>query len=340
LAGTKATTDVVLRVLAGEKPFDIKTPPLEYGPAKYDWRQLQRWRVSESRLPPGSEIYFREPTLWDKYRWYIALLVAVLLAQVGLIIVLVSERRRRLYFEVQASRRSAELAHSNRYSMAGELTASITHELNQPLGAILTNTETAELLLKSSSPNLDELREIVTDIRLDDQRANNVLRRLRSLLKKAPSEIKDVDLNEIAGESIQLLSPLSIAREVNLSGFTAPMSLPIRADPVQLQQVIVNLIVNAMDAMSQMPRAERRVTVHTARNDNFAEVSVSDTGPGIPSEKIKEVFEPFFSTKAEGMGMGLSIARTIIEAHDGRIWAENKAGRGAVFHISLLLSAT
>jgi len=167
-----------------------------------------------------------------------------------------------------------------------------------------------------------------------------VLRRLRSLLKKAPSEIKDVDLNEIAGESIQLLSPLSIAREVNLSGFTAPMSLPIRADPVQLQQVIVNLIVNAMDAMSHMPRAERRVTVHTARNDNFAEVSVSDTGPGIPSEKIKEVFEPFFSTKAEGMGMGLSIARTIIEAHDGRIWAENKAGRGAVFHISLPLSAT
>src|SRR5258708_33576865 len=123
---------------------------------------------------------------------------------------------------------------------------------------------------------------------------------------------------------MRLVWAVLIGREVNLSGFTAPMSLPIRADPVQLQQVIVNLIVNAMDAMSHMPRAERRVTVHTARNDNFAEVSVSDTGPGIPSEKIKEVFEPFFSTKAEGMGMGLSIARTIIEAHDGRIWAENK----------------
>jgi signal transduction histidine kinase len=134
---------------------------------------------------------------------------------------------------------------------------------------------------------------IVTDIRRDDQRASNVLQRLRSLLKKAPSEIKDVDLNELAGESIQLLSPLSIAREVKLSGFTAPMSLPIRGDPVQLQQVIVNLIVNAMDAMSKMPRAERRVTVDTARADNFAEVSVSDTGAGIPSEKIKEVFEPF-----------------------------------------------
>jgi len=238
------------------------------------------------------------------------------------------------------SRRAAELAHFNRHSTAGELTASIAHELNQPLGAIPTNVETAEILLKSSAPDLDELREIVTDIRRDDQRASNVLQRLRSLLKKAPSEIKDVDLNELAGESIQLLSPLSIAREVKLNGFTAPMSLPIRGDPVQLQQVIVNLIVNAMDAMSKMPRAERRVTVDTARADNFAEVSVSDTGPGIPSEKIKEVFEPFFTTKAQGMGLGLSIARTIVEAHNGRIWADNKAGGGAVFHVSLPLSAT
>jgi signal transduction histidine kinase len=337
---TRTTTDVALRILGGEKPAGITTPVLQYGPAKYDWRQLQRWGISESRLPPGSEIYFREPTLWDRYRWQLVVIAAMVFAQAALIGLLMIERRRRLYFEVQASRRSAELAHFNRYSTAGELTASIAHELNQPLGAILLNAETAGLLLKSSSPNLDELREIVTDIRRDDQRADNVLQRLRSLLKKAPTEIKDVDLNEIAGESIQLLSPLSIAREVKLSAFTAPMSLPIGADPVQLQQVIVNLIVNAMDAMSKMPRAERRVTVHTARAENFAEVSVSDTGPGIPSEKIKEVFEPFFTTKAQGMGIGLSIARTIVEAHNGRIWAENKVGGGAVFHISLPLSAT
>ena len=187
MAGTKATTDVVLRVLAGEKPADIKTTPLEYGPAKYDWRQLQRWRISESRLPPGSEIYFREPTLWDRYSWQMVVIVAMVLAQAGLIGFQLNERRRRLYFEVQASRRSAELAHFNRYSTAGELTASIAHELNQPLGAILTNAETSELLLKSSSPDLDELREIVIDIRRDDQRASDVLQRLRSLLKKGPS---------------------------------------------------------------------------------------------------------------------------------------------------------
>jgi signal transduction histidine kinase len=340
LAGTRATTDVILRVLAGEKPSDIKMPPLEYGPAKYDWRQLQRWHISESRLPPGSEIYFREPTLWDRYRWQIALLAAVVLALVGLITVLLSERRHRLYFEVQASRRSAELAHFNRYSTAGELTASIAHELNQPLGAILTNAETLQLMLKSPAPDLNEIGEIVDDIRRDDQRASAVIQGLRSMLKKAPAELKDIDLNEIVGDSINLLSPLSIAREVKLSSFTAPMSLPIRGDPVQLQQVIVNLIVNAMDAMSKMPSARRRVAVDTARADNFGEVSVSDAGPGIPSETIKEVFEPFFTTKAHGMGMGLSIARTIVEAHNGRIWAENKAASGAVFRVSLPLSAT
>jgi signal transduction histidine kinase len=337
---SKEAGAVAVRILGGEKPGSIKIEPMGFAAPKYDWRELRRWGISESRLPPGSEIYFREPTAWEKYRWQILAALALILFQGAMISGLLFEHRRRLHFQVEAARRSAELAHFNRYSTAGELTASMAHELNQPLGAILTNAETAELLLKSSSPDLDELREIVIDIRRDDQRASDVLQRLRSLLKKGPYESKDVDLNEIAGESIELLSPLSIAREVNLSGFTAPMSLPIRADPIQIQQVIVNLIVNAMDAMSKVPKAQRRVTVDTARADNFAEVSVSDTGPGIPSEKIKEVFEPFFTTKAQGMGMGLSIARTIVEAHNGQIWAENKAGRGAVFRVSLPLSVT
>jgi len=265
--------------------------------------------------------------------------VAVVLGQAVLIGVLMNERRRRRYAEVQVGRRTAELAHFNRYSMAGELTASIAHELNQPLGSILTNAETAELLLKSSAPDLAELREIVADIRHDDKRASEVLQRLRSMLKKAPSEISDLDLNEIAGESVQLLSPLSIAREINLGGIIAPLPLPIRGDPVQLQQVIVNLIVNAMDAVSKMPRAERRVTVSTARDDDFAEVSVTDTGSGIPTEKIKEVFEPFFTTKAQGMGLGLSIARTIVESHKGQLSAENRANGGATFRVKLPLAA-
>jgi signal transduction histidine kinase len=277
--------------------------------------------------------------MWEKYRWQVAAVWAVILLQGALLSGLIYERRRRQLAEVQVGRRTAELAHFNRYSIAGELTASIAHELNQPLGAILTNAETAELALKSSTPDLDELREIVADIRDDDKRASEVLQRLRSLLKKAPYEINDLDLNEIAGESVQLHSPLSIDREINLIGFPAPLPLPIRGDRVQLQQVLLNLIVNAMDAVSGMPRAERRVTVSTARDYDFAEVSVSDTGAGIPAGKIKEIFESFFTTKAQGMGLGLSIARTIVEAHEGQIWAENKAASGAVFRIKLPLAA-
>lgn len=337
-ASTKATTEVALRILGGEKPANIKTPSIEYGPAKYDWRQLPRWGIGESRLPPGSEVQFREPSMWEKYRWQVTALCSLLLLQTALISGLFVERRRRQLAEDQVGRRTAQLIHSNRFAVAGELTATIAHELNQPLGAILTNAETAEVVLKSSAPNLDELREIVTDIQRDDRRASEVLQHLRSILRKSPFQSRNCDLNEIASESVKLLSPLARDRKVEMSALVAPMSLPIRGDSVQLQQVILNLIVNAIDAMSKMPVARRSVIVRTARDGNFAEVSVSDTGSGIPSDKFKAVFEPFFTTKPQGMGIGLSIARTIVEAHGGRIWVENQAGSGAAFHVKLPVS--
>ena len=138
---------------------------------------------------------------------------------------------------------------------------------------------------------------------------------------------------------MRFLSALAIARKVDLTSFTAPTPLFIKGDLIQLQQVLLNLIVNAIDAISDMPSAERRITVSTARDGNSAELSVSDVGPGIPVEKLKEVFEPFFTTKPQGMGMGLSIARTIVEAHGGRLSAENPAGRGAAFRMRLPLAA-
>src|SRR5262249_23281585 len=160
---------------------------------------------------------------------------ALLLLQGALISGLFYERHRRQLAEVQVGRRTAQLIHSNRFSVAGELTAMMAHELNQPLGAILTNTETAELMLKSSAPNLHELGEIITDIRRDDQRASEVILRLRSMLRREPFQIRNLDLNEIASESIQLLSPLARDRKVDLSAVIAPMSLPITGDSVQLQ---------------------------------------------------------------------------------------------------------
>lgn len=337
--GARKTSDVVVRILGGEKPADIKTPPLEYGPAKFDWRQLQRWEISEKRLPTNSEIFFREPSAWHTYRWQIVLVFAVILFQAALISRLLHEQRRRHLAEVQSRQRMSELAHVNRFSTAGELTATIAHEINQPLGAILANAETLELMLQSSNVDLAELKEIVADIRRDNVRASEVILRLRSLLKKVPFQPKDADLNQIVNETVEFLSALAVARRVEMRTSMTSALLPIRGDRIQLQQVILNLIVNAMDAMANMPVAERQIRVSTTFVDDFAEVAVFDDGPGVPGDKLKEVFEPFFTTKKNGMGMGLSIARTIVEAHEGHMSVENQPSGGAAFRFRLPLVA-
>jgi signal transduction histidine kinase len=336
--GARPTAAAAVRMLGGEKGSDIKVPPIEFSIPRYDWRQLQRWNISENRLPPGSEVLFREPTAWQQYRWQIALIIAVILAQAGLISALFHAHRQRRLAEVHSRQRMAELAHMNRYSTAGELTASIAHEINQPLGSILTNAETAQEMLTSPRPDIEELKEIVDDILEDDRRASEVIRRMRSLLRKAPFELKQFDFSKLVQETVEFLSALALGRKVELESFIMPVALPIVGDRIQLQQVILNLVVNATDAMADMPSENRRISIKTARADNFAELTVSDSGPGIPLDKLKKVFEPFFTSKAKGMGMGLSIARTIMEAHNGQISAENRPSGGALFRIRLPLA--
>ena len=333
--GAKLTAAVAVRMLGGEKASDIKVPPIEFSAPKYDWRQLQRWNISESRLPPGSEVLFREPTAWQQYSWQISFITALILIQTAFISILLKEHHRRRLAEVQARQRMVELAHVNRFSTAGELTASIAHEINQPLGSILTNAETADAILKSATPDLAELRDIVKDILQDDRRASEVIRRMRSLLKKAPFEVENIELNDVVRETLEFLSPLAIARKAELVSLITPDALPIMGDRIQLQQVILNLVVNGIDAMHDTRSDERIISIRTWRVENFAELSVSDRGAGIPEGKLKQIFEPFFTSKAEGMGMGLSIARTIVEAHNGQIWAENGGNGGALFWIRL-----
>ena len=337
MESSAVTANVANRILSGERAGDIKTRPIEFAAPRFDWRQLQRFGISESNLPPGSTVDFREPTIWERYSWQIASVVAVLLIQAGLITVLLREHRRRKFSEVQARQRMAELARINRFSTAGELTASIAHEINQPLGSILTNAETAQAILKSPSPDISELNEIVDDILKDDRRANEVIRRMRSLLKKAPFELKNLDFNDVVRETVEFLSSLAVGRKVELVSVITPEVLSILGDRIQLQQVILNLVVNGIDAMRDTPTENRIISIRTSRVEEFAELSVSDRGPGIPEDKLKQVFEPFFTSKAEGMGMGLSIARTITEAHHGLIWARNRGHGGASFRIRLPL---
>jgi len=335
--GSELAAAVALRILGGEKAGDIKSPPTENALPKYDWRQMQRWGIAENHLPPGSTVYFQEPTVWERYWWQIALTIALVLLQGGLISVMLLEHRRRQFAEVQSRQRMVELAHVSRFSTAGELTASIAHEINQPLGSILTNTETAQAILKSPKPDISELNEIVGDILRDDRRASEVIRRMRSLLKKAPFELKNLDFNDVVRDTIEFISSLAVGRNVELTSLITPDALPILGDHIQLQQVILNLVVNGIDAMKDTPGENRVISIRTSRAENFAQLSVSDRGSGIPEEKLKEVFEPFFTSKAEGMGMGLSIARTIIEAHHGLISARNRDHGGASFRIRVPL---
>lgn len=331
------TGRLVLRVLGGESATDIPAKAVDAVAPVFNWRELQRWGVATSDLPAGSEIKFRSPPLWERYWWQSLAVAAVILIQAGLISILLHERKKRSDAELEARQRLSELAHAGRQATAGELSSSLAHELNQPLGAILTNAETAELILKSQSPDIAELKEIIADIRRDDLRASEVIHRMRSFLKRAPFELKDVDLNDVMRDSFDFLTVQAASRNVALYFDAFPKTLPIKADPVQLQQVILNLVVNSMEAMSAMPFGRAVIGRTELIGGGSAVVSISDSGPGIAPEKLAEIFDPFFTTKDLGMGIGLSIARTIVQAHKGRIWAENLAEGGAVFRLSVPL---
>ena len=237
--------------------------------------------------------------------------------------------------EGEALRQRAELAHLSRVTMLGELSGSLAHELNQPLGAILRNTEAAELFLQDPSPDLEELRAILADIRSDDQRAGAVIDRMRSLFKRREVEHNLLDLNVLVSEVVGLVRPDAGSRKVQLA-LEAVSSIPlVRGDRVQLQQVLLNLLLNAMDAVNECAPDRRRVTVRIQPAGTLVEVTVSDTGHGIPPDKFAHLFEPFFTTKANGMGMGLPISRRIMEAHLGSIRAETGSAGGATFHFTL-----
>ena len=237
--------------------------------------------------------------------------------------------------ESEAQRHRDELAHAGRVSVMGQLASALAHELNQPLGAILRNAEAAELFVQANPPDLQEVRAILTDIRKDDQRAGEVIDRMRALLKRREFQWSELDLNALVEEVASLVRPDAERRRVKLGLDLAPTALPVRGDRVQLQQVLLNLLLNAMDATSNNTPEDRQVTVCTRNFDGQAEVSLSDTGPGIAPENLEHLFEPFFTTKTNGMGLGLAISHNIIDAHRGHMGAENNPSGGATFRITL-----
>jgi PAS domain S-box-containing protein len=443
------------RVLRGEPAGSIPLPPPIRGKPMVNWQQMERWGIPEGRIPPGTEVLFREPTLWHDYRWQVIGAVALVLLQGLLIAAMLVQRARRrraeaevresearfrtmadsapvmiwlsdhqqrfewvnqrwldftgakqesmlgegwadvihpedlpkvrgsetrtgpLEFrarrhdgeyrwllstatprggpnvpnkgfigsclditerkeaEVAEQKSRAEIAHLSRLSLMGELLASLSHELNQPLTGIRTNAEVMQILLKRENPDLEKVGECLTDIVRDDHRASEIIIRLRGLAKRQAPALVELDLATVVQEVVALVHSDALMHQVSLS-IESERNLPrIQGDRIALQQVMLNLVMNAMAAVQECPVDRRRVCVSVASAGESLRVDVRDWGSGITQEKLRRLFEAFFTTKPDGLGMGLPICKNIIDSHHGRLWAENNPDFGATFHFTL-----
>jgi C4-dicarboxylate-specific signal transduction histidine kinase len=229
-----------------------------------------------------------------------------------------------------------ELAHANRVATMGQLTASIAHEVNQPIAATKVNAQAALRWLNRDVPDLEEVRELLTRIANDGDRAGNVVNRIRDLVKKAPAQMEALHINEAIGEVIELTRSEAIKNGVTVQTQFADSLPAVAGDRIQLQQVILNLILNAIQAMSAsgLPLRELQISTQANRSDGVL-VSIRDSGPGIRPQDVDRLFDPFYTTKPGGMGMGLSICRSIIAGHGGQIWATSNGQQGAAFDFTL-----
>jgi PAS domain S-box-containing protein len=253
--------------------------------------------------------------------------------QIGGVAIDITERK---LAEAQVRNLQNQLARASRISIMGQLATSIAHELNQPLGAILLNAEAAALLLNQEPLPMGELRATLSDIRKDDQRAGEVIRRMRTLLLQHEFERHPLEVNLLAEEVLRLISGDATSRSIEITTRLSTQLPAIQGDRVHLQQVLLNLIMNAMEAMAHQPPERRRLTVSTSlTTDSEVEITITDSGRGFEPASLPHLFEPFFTTKRSGIGMGLSIADKIVKAHHGRIWAENSPVGGAIFHVIL-----
>jgi len=327
--------EVARKVLEGASADAI---PLIAAPApacEVDWPALRRWGIPEANVPMRCRLTNKPPDLIAKYIGWIAALGIVVLVQGALLWSLAMQSLRRRRAEAQLRVRSAEMAQVTRLSTMGELTASIAHEINQPMGAILSNAEAALMMLDQGTSTRENLREILEDIRNEDLRASEVIKRLRKLLSRGDWNLMALEPNAEVADALRHVAFDAARRGVRLSPMFGPDVPTILADSVQLQQVVINLVINAMDAVAAEPLATREVRIETRALEAGVEITVSDRGPGVGPEDKPKLFQSTFTTKKDGMGFGLSIIKSIVEMHRGRVEHEHNVPRGAVFRVWL-----
>ncbi|MDO9461206.1 MAG: ATP-binding protein [Alphaproteobacteria bacterium] len=334
---SRNVVDATARIVSGAAPSGLPATVVGLAAPRYDWRELQRWGIQETNLPARSRIDFREPSFWSQHRWTVIGITFAVLVQTLMISALLFERFRRRRAEAASRKRLFELAQMNRSLTVSAMSSSIAHELNQPLGAILNNAGAAEVLLSKSPPDIDQLKEIIADIRKDDERAGEIIGHLRGFLRTDDVPPGEVSISRAIEDVFNIIEPEAGKHGISIEHDQLSQPLFVRADRVHLQQVLLNLALNGLDAMKDISSSRLMVFRTTQIDEASVEIAVLDTGTGIPKDKLKEIFDSFVTTKQHGTGLGLSIARTIVEMYGGRIWAENRDHGGAAFRLVLPL---
>ena len=340
LMGANAA-DMVLEVLAGKDPTTIEPLPSQNRKFQVDARQMQRWGLSERNLPKDAVMSFKQPTLWEEHRKLVLATVLVVFSQAILIAALIVQILRRRRAEAASHVARADLARVTRLNTIGEMTASIAHEINQPLGAIVTNSEAGLRWLGGATPDLGEVRAALTRIARNSHRASEVIGRIRTMLKKEIDERVLLDFNALVEEVL-----VFVRGEIDDHNIVVQTQLQrdlpkIFADRIQLQQVVLNLILNGIDAMASTGDRERRLKIRSEQDEHSTVMLlVEDAGKGIDTQIRDRIFETFFTTKAHGMGMGLSICRSIVASHGGRLLVSAAHPYGTVFQVELPVHRT
>jgi signal transduction histidine kinase len=332
---SRQTADVAVRLLNGATPKSINVPTPLPRLSIFDWRELQRWGIPESRLPPGSIVRYRAPSLWSAYRGTVLSAIGALTVQSLLIVGLLYQRRARKRAESDSRRNLALAADVSRRETMSALTSSIAHELSQPLSSMIHNAQAGRMMINADRGTPDTIGEILSDIESEGVQATQIIDRHRTMLRSRQLDRKPIDLHAVISESLALVAHDMKTRQIEASVNLSSSPCIITGDQVLLQQVLVNLVMNAMDAMAEIPAARRRVTISTEVRGGVVDVAVHDAGSGLPAQIDGTLFAPFVTTKAHGIGIGLTITRTIVETHGGTIDARNNPEGGATFTVTL-----